>query len=159
MIRPSALLIYDGECAYCRGFARLLRLLDRKGRLLQLPFEADEAQKLLRAQFDADIGFAMYLAEPVRIHWGARAAERATARLSAPAWIGRLAFRSYPTLVSIVSRLTRRERTVCGPGCAMGTATAARSHGEADLTDDARVLFGALTQTDAHATSSGQSRA
>lgn len=159
MTGPRALLIFDGECVYCRAFARLLRLVDRRGRFIQLPFGAPDAQRLLRAQFGADVGFAMYLIEPSRIHWGARAAERVTALMSAPAWLARVALLSYPTLVSVVSRLTRRQRAVCGPGCAMGTATAANDHGNAALTDAACTLFAALAQTDAGATSSDPSGA
>ena len=149
--RSRALLIYDGDCAYCRGFARLLNALDRGGRFAQLAFDAPDAQALLRSQFGADIGFAMYLVEPDRIHWGARAAERVTALLSAPAWIGRLAFRSYPTLVSIVSRLTRRERAVCGPGCAAGRSSGG-DHGSVDLSVDARAVFRAVTDDPGGAT-------
>lgn len=137
--RPQALLIYDGDCAYCRAFARLLCALDRRGQFRQLPFDAPDAQALLRAQFGVDSGFAMYLTEADRIHWGARAAERVMARLSAPTWISRLAFRSYPTLVSIVSRLSRRRRTVCGPACAAGASNDGdRDHGSLELSADAR---------------------
>mgnify|MGYP006277470523 CR=1 FL=1 len=137
MTRSSALLIYDGDCAYCRGFARLLAMLDRRGRIRALPFDTEDARSLLRAQFGEGTGFAMYLVEPAKIHWGARAAERVTALLAAPAWITRLAFRSYPALVAIVSRLGRRGRAVCGPGCAAGASTPA-DHGTAPLTDEAR---------------------
>lgn len=158
MTPSRALLIYDGDCAYCRGFSRLLSHLDRTGQLVQLPFDATDAQELLRAQFGDATGFAMYLVEADRIHWGARAAERVTALLAAPMWLSKLALRSYPTVVSLVSRLSRRRRTVCGPGCAMDAPTGARDQGTAALTHAARDVFAQLTRADASAPTSSHAR-
>jgi len=110
------LLIYDGQCAYCRGFARLARALDFSQKFALLPFEGEPAQRLLRAQFGEDFGFAMFLFEEDSVSWGRTAAQRIVQNLRLPG--ARLAFWLYPTIVSIVSRLTRRHRTVCGPGCA-----------------------------------------
>jgi predicted DCC family thiol-disulfide oxidoreductase YuxK len=112
----TKVLIYDGQCAYCRGFARLARALDFSKKFALLPFESEPAQRLLRAQFGADFGFAMFLFEEDSVSWGRAAAQRIVQSLRLPG--ARLAFWLYPTIVSIVSRLTRRHRKVCGPGCA-----------------------------------------
>jgi predicted DCC family thiol-disulfide oxidoreductase YuxK len=109
-------LIYDDECAYCRGFAHLVRPLDFRKRFIVLPFESDQAQALLRAQFGKDFGFAMFLFEEERVSWGAEAAKRIVQALALPG--ASLAFWLYPRVVRLVSWLTRRERTACGPECA-----------------------------------------
>lgn len=112
----AKILIYDGQCAYCRGFARLVRLLDLRKRFIVLPFESTHAQSLLHAQFGENFGFAMFLFEADSISWGSEAAQRIVQTLSLPG--ASVAFRLYPALVKWVSRVTRRERTVCGPECA-----------------------------------------
>ena len=144
MTRSRALLAYDGDCAYCRGFARLLGRLDRRRRIEARPLADPDVDALLAAQFGAQTGFAMFLVEAERVHWGANAAERVPALLAWPRWISRLAFRVYPMLVRIVSRLTRRERTVCGPGCAIDGPAAERDHGTVKLADEAREVFNSL---------------
>jgi predicted DCC family thiol-disulfide oxidoreductase YuxK len=44
-IRP--VLLYDGECRFCRWSARVVARIDRSGRLALLPFQDDEAPPLL----------------------------------------------------------------------------------------------------------------
>jgi predicted DCC family thiol-disulfide oxidoreductase YuxK len=110
------LLIYDGTCAYCRGFARLVRALDLRKRFVLLPFESEQAQKLLRAQFGKDFGFAMFLFEEDSVSWGSEAAKRIVQALSLPG--SSVAFWLYPKIVQMVSWLTRRPKRVCGPDCA-----------------------------------------
>ncbi|MCX8103978.1 MAG: DUF393 domain-containing protein [Candidatus Bipolaricaulota bacterium] len=107
------LLIYDGTCAYCRGFARLVRALDWRKKFALLPYESPEAQRLLRAQFGENFGFAMFLFNEESVSWGREAAQRIVRELGVPG--ARAAFWLYPALVSIVSRLARR--SVCGPEC------------------------------------------
>jgi predicted DCC family thiol-disulfide oxidoreductase YuxK len=114
----SQLLIYDGECAYCRGFVALVQLMDRRKRISVIPFDDPDSQALLNAQFGERYGFAMYLFEPKEVSWGAEAARRIVESLSFPRWMARLACYVYPALVPLVSRLTRRTRPVCGPECA-----------------------------------------
>jgi predicted DCC family thiol-disulfide oxidoreductase YuxK len=125
------LLIYDDGCAYCRGFAHLVRALDRRRRFALLPYESEHAQRLLRAQFGEDFGFAMFLFAEDTVSWGREAAQRIARELRVPG--ARLAFWLYPALVSTISRLTRRERPVCGPHCAL-------PHGTAPLTPQSRSL-------------------
>jgi predicted DCC family thiol-disulfide oxidoreductase YuxK len=129
----TKVLIYDGQCAYCRGFARLARTLDFSQKFALLPFESEPAQRLLRAQFGADFGFAMFLFEEDSVSWGRAAAQRIVQNLQLPG--ARLAFWLYPTIVSIVSRLTRRHR--CGPGCAADSSALSAAplteHAQAEL--------------------------
>lgn len=122
----TQLLIYDGDCAYCRGFVQLIRLLDRKRQIATVCFDTPEAQALLRAQFGEDYGFAMYLFEAHEVSWGREAAQRIIAGLWRPRWMAKLAFRSYPSLVNLVSKLTRRTRPVCGPQCVVAIAIQTR---------------------------------
>jgi predicted DCC family thiol-disulfide oxidoreductase YuxK len=114
---PRALLIYDAACTYCRRFVRTVHRLDRAKVLKTLAFDSPEAQSLLQAQFGSGYGFAMFLFESQTVSWGAGAAGRVAQILELPSWMARLAFRLYPTLVQLVSKLTRRERAVCGPDC------------------------------------------
>lgn len=116
MVQAVKLLIYDSHCAYCRGCARVMRVLDLRKRCALLPFESDQAQSLLRAQFGQDFGFAMFLFEEESVSWDAEAAKRIVHVLALPG--ASLAFWLYPKIVRLVSWLTRRERTVCGPQCA-----------------------------------------
>ena len=114
----TKLLIYDSECAYCRGFVQLIQLLDRSKRICALSFDAPDSQVLLRTQFEDKYGFAMYLFEKDQVSWGQEAARRVIESLSLPRWMARLAFYAYPSLVKLVSWLARRQRRVCGPECA-----------------------------------------
>lgn len=108
-------MIYDGACAYCRGFARLVHVLDMRKRFALLPLESEDAQRLLRAQFGENFGFAMFLFDEETVSWGREAARRIVQGLGVPG--ARLAFWLYPAIVSVVSKLTRRKREVCGPEC------------------------------------------
>lgn len=150
MSHQHALLIYDGDCTYCRGFARLLYRLDRRCQFDARPLSDADAHELLSAQFGAQTGFAMYLVEPDRVHWGANAAERVPALMAWPRWMSRLAFRIYPTLVRIVSWLSRRERTACSPGCAMGASNVGHDRGSVELSQEARDVFRRLMGDGAH---------
>jgi len=117
MIMAEKLLIYDGECGYCRGFVRLVRLLDVRNEIWVIPFDAPESQALLSSQFGSQYGFAMYLFERYEASWGQEAARRIIEGISLPRWMAKLAFYIYPTLVRLISKLTRRTRSVCGPDC------------------------------------------
>lgn len=128
----TKLIVYDGTCAYCRGFARLVRLLDRRKRFAVLPYESARAHELLRAQFGEDFGFAMFLFEEESVSWGAEAAKSIVRALALPG--ASVAFWLYPKIVQLVSWLTRRQRRVCGPECA-------RPHGAAPLKPEAQKLL------------------
>ena len=55
-------MLYDGECAFCRACARILRRLDRGGRLDLLDFNRPEADALLAALPAAERRTALHLA-------------------------------------------------------------------------------------------------
>lgn len=136
------LLIYDGDCSYCRTFARTLQWLDRRDRIAILPYDAPEAQRLLRAQFDEEIGFTLYLFTPERVLWAGSAARGAVQALGLPRPLGWLAFVLYPAVVRAVSRLSGRRRAVCLPGQA-ACQTRLRDEGAAPLRPAARALWAA----------------
>lgn len=118
MMMNTKLLIYDGKCFYCRSFVQLVHLLDRRKTIFVLPFDAPDSRALLHAQFGDHYGFAMYLFEHEQVSWGQEAAQRIIKTLLLPQWMARLAFHMYPSLVKLVSWLTRRERQFCGPNYA-----------------------------------------
>lgn len=111
------IIIYDSGCAYCRGFVRLLSRLDRKKQFIAIPYDEKRAQELLQKQFGKKFGFSMYLFDQQQVCWGREAASKMVSSLSLPRWLAKIAFYVYPTLVRVVSKLTRRTRHVCGPEC------------------------------------------
>jgi len=132
-----SVLIYDGECAYCRRFAWAARRLDRRGRVRPLAYDDAEARALLNAQFGDRPGFTMYLFRGERVYWAQAAARELVRVLGLPGPVSWLAFRLYPALVKLVTRLTRRERAVCMPGQGACSAALAGA-GSAPLSDGAR---------------------
>jgi predicted DCC family thiol-disulfide oxidoreductase YuxK len=109
-------LIYDGDCSYCRSFARLIQTLDRKRQLTILTYQTEQAQAILEAQFGSEIGFTMYLFDQAQVYWAQAAARKVVEVLGWPRWLAAVAYRIYPTMVTTVSRLTHREQQVCMPG-------------------------------------------
>ena len=61
-MRDRPVVLYDGDCAFCRVCARLLRRLDRGGRLDLLDFSRPEADPLLAALPAAERRSALHLA-------------------------------------------------------------------------------------------------
>jgi len=143
VMRDKAILIYDGVCSYCRRFAQAARWLNRRGSLQILPFQGKDAQALLQAQFGAQTGFTMYLFKRGEVHWAQAAARETVTHLSLPRWLGWLAFRVYPAVVSMVSRLTGRRQAVCMPGQG-ACATAQAASGSMRLTPQAFAQLSAL---------------
>jgi len=137
------LLIYDGECAYCRAFVAVLQRLDRQRRFRALAFDAQQARALLQAQFGERYGFAMYLFElnAGEVSWGREAARRVVRGLGLPHPIARLAFWLYPAVVRLVSWLTRRRRRVCGPECLGSSPPQGKRKQVAPLREEARALL------------------
>ncbi len=118
MTTPARMIvIYDNQCAYCRGFVQILKKLDKHKKFFVLPYEDQSAQTLLQAQFGRAFGFSMYLFEKNQVSWGREAAKRITAALSLPKALAELVFATYPAIVKFVSKLTGRTRAVCGPAC------------------------------------------
>jgi len=115
MVSEKTVLIYDGECSYCRRFAKTARWLDRGHQLDLLTYQSSPAQTILKAQFGNDAGFTMYLFNQTEVFWAQSAAREATRLLGLPRWIQWLGFRMYPKVVEVVTRLTGRQETVCMP--------------------------------------------
>ncbi len=115
MATEKTLLIYDGECSYCRRFAKTARWLDRGRRLELLPYQSPQAQDILTAQFGSDAGFTMYLFDQQHVFWAQSAAREATRLLGLPRLLQWLGFHLYPKVVEVVSKLTGRQQAVCMP--------------------------------------------
>jgi len=113
----NKILIYDGDCTYCRGFISVLERIDKGHQFSVLQYSNDYAQSLLKAQFGTAFGFSMYLFESDEVSWGKEAAKRIVERLNFPRFLAKVAFKTYPYMLSLVSKLTRRDRKVCGPEC------------------------------------------
>lgn len=127
-------LVFDGSCGYCSAVARIASL----GGIQTLPYESEEANELL-AVFE-EPGFTLYLFDGRTVHWGSRAAEEVASRLHVPYPFVRLVGWLYPSLVSVVSVLTRRRRSVGGPTCECGvTVTEDGSGGTIELDEEPRI--------------------
>lgn len=62
-MRGNPVVLYDGQCAFCRVCARGLRGLDRRGRLELLDFNRPEADPLLAPLPAAERRTALHVAE------------------------------------------------------------------------------------------------
>ncbi len=62
-MRGNPVVLYDGDCAFCRVCARLLRRLDRHNRLTMLDFNRPEANPLLAPLPAAERRIALHLAD------------------------------------------------------------------------------------------------
>ena len=63
-MRDCPVVLYDGQCAFCRVCARLLRRLDRGGRLDLLDFNRPEADPILASLPAAERRTALHVADP-----------------------------------------------------------------------------------------------
>lgn len=142
--KERALLIYDGSCVYCRRFVQMVHWLDRHQNLNFLPYAAEDAQALLRAQFGANSGFTIYLFQGKEVFWAQSAARAVVQRLGLPRFIGWLAFVAYPILVRGVSWLTRRQQIVCMPGNGETCLSSSASGGFLPLTDKANAALASI---------------
>ena len=62
-MRRNPVVLYDGQCAFCRVCARLLRRLDRGSRLDLLDFNLSEADPILAALPAAERRTALHVAD------------------------------------------------------------------------------------------------
>lgn len=115
METTTLLLIYDGECGYCRRFAKTAQWLDRRHHLQLLTYQSEQAQKVLNAQFGDNTGFTLYLFNNEEVFWAQSAARETLRRLGLPRWVQWLGFRIYPKVVDVVTKLTGRQQAVCMP--------------------------------------------
>jgi predicted DCC family thiol-disulfide oxidoreductase YuxK len=97
-------LIYDRECPYCTGIARLSAKITG---MIIIPYQSEEAQEFLEGEFQ-EPGFTLYLIEDEKIFFGDMAAEEAAEKMKMPGPIVSLAVVSYPFLVKLFSVLSGR---------------------------------------------------
>ena len=112
-MRGNPVVLFDGDCAFCRVCAQLLRRLDRHGRLEVLDFNQPEADALLTPLPAAERRTALHLAaRDGSVHSAGPALRRALAEALAP---GAERFLTGPAAAWFVDRgyrivATRRHR-------------------------------------------------
>ncbi|MFK5602352.1 MULTISPECIES: DCC1-like thiol-disulfide oxidoreductase family protein [Haloferax] len=104
----AAVLIYDGECAYCSVAASALKRLDD---VEAISWYDDAAQAFLDAQF-ADVPFAMVLVDrrEDRVYAGRAAAKELTDRAGMPGLLGSLVRDNYDRIAKVVGVASGRGR-------------------------------------------------
>ena len=84
-MRGKPVVLYDGQCAFCRVCARALRRLDRRGRLDLLDFNRPEAAPLLAPLPAAERRTTLHVAEvDGTVHSAGPALRRALAEAVGP---------------------------------------------------------------------------
>lgn len=106
-----ALLVYDGDCPYCRMFASFM---DALGGVSTVPFSDERAQAVLEVLF-SEPGFTMYVVTTERVSWGGRAAFRAGRRVGLPVVLSGFVADHYRGIASFITWLTGRDRTYESP--------------------------------------------
>lgn len=129
----DAVLVYDGECAYCSIAAKALRKLDRVG---AISWYDDASQAFLEAQF-GETPFAMFLVDrrEGRVYAGGDAAEELADRAGTPGIVGSLVRDNYDRIAATVGAVTGRDRDPDD------------YHETYPLADDARALFDELVES------------
>lgn len=129
----DAVLVYDGECAYCSIAAKALRKLDRVG---AISWYDDASQAFLEAQF-GETPFAMFLVDrrEGRVYAGSDAAEELADRAGTPGIVGSLVRDNYDRIAATVGAVTGRDRDPDD------------YHETYPLADDARALFDELVES------------
>ena len=96
---PPALVVYDGECIFCRNFARLLRLRESVGPVELLDARSGDPRVIAYQRQGYDLNQGMLFVWQGRVYHAA-AAMQALAALTTPVtWFNRLAAAmfSHPT--------------------------------------------------------------
>lgn len=124
----AALLIYDRDCPYCAGVAKLAQLLGR-GTINTKPYQSEAVQDLLADTFD-DPGFTLYLfdTDTATVYWGSAAARHTGKLLHLPTPVTWIVTRLYPYLVNLFSILSGRSG-VRQPACTCNTCATERNSG------------------------------
>ena len=94
-MRGRPVVLYDGECAFCRVCARLLRRLDRGGRLDLLDFNRPEADPILAALPAAERRSALHFADIAGWVYSAGPAVRQALGVALGPTAGRLLSRAF----------------------------------------------------------------
>ena len=94
-MRDRPVVLYDGDCAFCRVCARLLRRLDRGDALVLFDFNRSEADPLLAALPAAERRTALHVADTDgSVHSAGPALRQALATALGPS-AGRLLSRAF----------------------------------------------------------------
>lgn len=104
----DAVLIYDGECAYCSIAAKALRQLDRVG---AISWYDDASRAFLEAQF-GETPFAMFLVDRSegQVYAGGAAAQELADRAGTPGIVSALVRDNYDRIAGAVGAVTGRDR-------------------------------------------------
>jgi predicted DCC family thiol-disulfide oxidoreductase YuxK len=85
------LLVYDGDCRFCRASARLIATLDRSGRLAFLPMHDERASPFVGWVPESDRFSSFHVIEPTGRAYSRGAAVIATlGLLRGTVWLGRI---------------------------------------------------------------------
>ena len=94
-MRGRPVVLYDGDCAFCRACARVLRRLDRGSALVLLDFNRPETDPLLAALPAAERRTALHVADTDgSVHSAGPALRRALGAARGPA-AGRLLSKAF----------------------------------------------------------------
>lgn len=116
----SPVLLYDGDCAFCRAWVARLRRWDRAGRVRCVPARERGALPELPPIADAELDRAVHLVTPDgRVHVGSRALPELLRHLPGGRWIRPLLL--LPGVPALADRAyagvaRRRHRLGCGSG-------------------------------------------
>ena len=82
MSSPQATLIFDGRCAYCRGWVERVRRWDRERRLDFVPYQTPDLEQRFPGVSRAECTQRIHLVDETgRVHRGAAAAREVLRRL------------------------------------------------------------------------------
>lgn len=129
-----SLIVYDAECPYCTGTAKIASL---SRQFEAAPFRSDEAQRVLNQAF-AEPGFTLFLFRADRVYWGDEAAREISEMLRFPQVLVSFFQKSYPKLVKLFSFLSGRDEGFRSPehGECEKCSTAEHMGGEKELDED-----------------------
>ena len=86
-----ALVVYDGECIFCRNFARLLRLRDSVGPVELLDARAGDPRVLAYQRQGYDLNQGMLFVWQGRVYYAAAAMQALAALTTPSSWFNRFA--------------------------------------------------------------------
>lgn len=118
------ILVFDGECGFCRRSVEWIRDRDRDGRIEPVPFQSDRVGPEFRGVRRQAFEHAMHLFSPEGRGWsGARAGEQILRLLPRWRWVAPLF--GIPGVRGLAERVYRivadhRHRLGCGDHCDLG---------------------------------------
>lgn len=118
------ILVFDGECGFCRRSVDWILERDREGRIQPVPFQSERVDREFRGISRSAFERAMHLFSPKGGVWsGARAGEQILRLLPRWRWIA--PFFRIPGVLWVAERVYRlvadhRHRLGCGDHCDLG---------------------------------------